>query len=83
MSLTKPPVGTKVRFIAIKGLSDRHPVNLENRGKIGVVVDPPRRFSGRCASHFLDVRFEDWEENSGPGPETFLFCHDEEFEVVE
>jgi hypothetical protein len=81
--LTKPEVGTKVRFLGVQGTEDL-PYMKKNIGKVGVVIEAPDCYSESVAKMFLDVQFPDWEHSDGRiGKEIFLLCYNEEFEVVE
>jgi hypothetical protein len=76
MALTKPPVGTKVRFL---GFYDADPddESWSHVGEVGEVVAPNPMYNDYVQSLWLDTIFPEW--NSRP----VLLEDDSEFEVVE
>jgi hypothetical protein len=77
MALTKPPVGTKVRFLGFHDAPESDE-SWSHVGEIGTVVEANPVFNEYVQSLWLDVRFENWDSANGP----ILLEDDSEFEVV-
>jgi hypothetical protein len=77
MALTKPPVGTKVRFLGFHDASEDDE-SWSHVGEIGTVVKPHPAFTEYVQTLFLDVLFEEWNSD---GP--ILLEDDSEFEIVQ